>query len=146
MAPVKEAPMTYVMPIYGAASWISLALTYKSRGWVLPVSSFGAIWAVFNTIVRRGNFDAGCVTMGLVSGASLVELAQGKPSTGTTAVQVVACVLAALNHYLVFAIWPKVERKALKGGKSLLWLKVFRGFLISQTAFWFVGCVAIFRN
>jgi len=78
---MSEPILTYLMPVYATASWVALAKSHADGAWMIPVSGFGAAWALYNTVTRKV-LDAGFITMGVVAIFAALEARQGGPSTG----------------------------------------------------------------
>ena len=77
--------------------------------------------------------------MGIVSVCASVERFGGGASDKLAKVQTLGCVLAALNFALPLMFWKGLKKRFSKGGKSMLWLKVFPLFCASSVAFWAAG-------
>ena len=153
-APKSEPTLTYLMPVYAAASWYGLvrssrggggAITYDG-GHLLPTSAFGVAWAAHNWR-RRGFVDLGFFTMGLVlAGSAWERHRRDRGEDGgaaAVAAETLGCSLASANFALVLAGWRRVAKAARRGGKSELWLRTFGGYCAVMAAFW---AVAAFRN
>jgi len=120
----------YVMVLYAAASWAGILL-YDVQC-LLSVSSFGAIWALINTIKNK-QLDAGWISMGLVALASSMGISS---SVGMYYLQIAGCLLAAFNFVIPFLVWPKFEKLVKNNIRSTRWLNVFKFYLLVMVFFW----------
>jgi len=130
----SEPLLTYLMPAYAIASWISLLiLKDHGRETLFCSASFGALWAVRNMYQSR-KLDLGAVSMGIVAVASAFE-----ESVSMCRIATLGCCLAAANFSLPLFLWKNFIRAARKK-RSPFWIKTFRVYLISMTLFW--SCAA----
>lgn len=134
---------TYLMPIYAGASWIGILTIKEPLTTLLPVSIFGALWALRNTVVG-GQFDLGVVTMGLVAITIATDVGFGG-IRGAKYALLVESLFVALNYILPFLIWEQLE-KSLAKSKSMLWFKVFKVYLSVKAAFWVYAAYKIYTR
>mmetsp|Transcript_58558 Transcript_58558/g.117602 ORF Transcript_58558/g.117602 Transcript_58558/m.117602 type:complete len:152 (-) Transcript_58558:264-719(-) len=134
---MAEPLLTYLMPLYAASSWAGLVNYHRDGAWMLPVSGFGAAWAIFNTL-KNGRLDAGFVTMGTVAVFAVLEARQGEPSSGVCLGQTVGCALAAANYSVPIAAWKMLSRKLVKR-KSPFFMKTYWIYLVTNILFWLVA-------
>lgn len=132
------------MPIYAGVSWIGILTVKDPQTTLLPVSAFGALWALRNTIYG-GNFDLGVVTMGLVAVTIAADMGLGGGIKGVKYALLVESLLVAFNYVIPFAIWEQLE-KSLAKSKSMLWFKVFKVYLSVNAAFWLYAAYKVYTK
>eukprot|EP00804_Cyclotella_cryptica_P004360 CCRYP_006787-RA/>CCRYP_006787-RA protein AED:0.06 eAED:0.06 QI:138/1/1/1/0/1/2/273/160 len=137
---MQEPILTYLMPLYAIASWYGLYTRGQTGKHLLPIATFGWLWAAFN-IARTQRLDLGIVTFGLVILASLWERRVGFTG-GVKLALTVSCVAVAANFALPVVFWNSISR-ALAGSKSQLWLKIFWWYCATMVVFW---VCAAYRN
>ena len=137
---MQEPIVTFLMPVYAAASWLGLYLCGSTGKHLLPIASFGWLWALFN-IVRTRRLDLGIVTFALVMISSIWERQSGFHK-GVKIASNISCLLVAANFSLVVIFWNSMV-KELARSKSQLWLSIFWWYCAIMTVFWV--CAAI-RN
>jgi hypothetical protein len=131
---VRDPIGTYIMPLYATASWIGV-LYYGDEGkYLLPVSTFGALWALFNCMKNK-RVDAGFISMGIVAAASGTKLILGEDSKTIRNIQTVGCLLAAANFALPLLMLPKLKRMFRKT-RSAFSTNIFITYLVVMVAFW----------
>lgn len=130
---MQEPILTFLMPIYAITSWIGLYRHGNTGTHLLPIASFGWIWAVFN-IIRTRRLDLGVVTFALVILSSLWERHSGFHK-GVKIALSISCVMVAANFSLVVIVWNSMV-KELARSKSQLWLSVFYWYCATMVAFW----------
>ncbi len=141
--PRGEPWLTFLMPLYSAVSWILLVAMAKNGHWMLPVSAFGAFWALRNIMVT-GAFDLGVVTMGFTAALDFWTRTEGSTEM-LNITKVVGCCLVAGNFAIPVVFWHNLRRRFK--AKSQLWQTVFKNCCIASSVFWLVGafCTYCFR-
>jgi hypothetical protein len=135
---MQEPILTFLMPIYAIASWIGLYLHGSTGKHLLPIASFGWLWAVFN-IMRTRRLDLGVVTFGLVIFSSLWERHSGLHKGVKTALTL-SCMTVSANFSLVVIFWSTMV-KELARSKSQFWLTTFWWYCATMMVFWLFAAV-----
>lgn len=135
---MQEPILTFLMPVYAIASWVGLYLHGSTGVHLLPVASFGWIWAIFN-IIRTRRLDLGVVTFALVIMSSVWERRSGFHK-GVKIALSISCMMVAANFSLVVVFWNSMV-KELARSKSQLWLSIFYWYCASMTVFWICAAV-----
>lgn len=115
--PSVTPALAYLMPVYAVVSWCLLLSSSDRLSWAVPVSAFGAAWAVKNTI-QRGRLDAGWISMGLVTLFSALKLDTQLPL-------MLSCLLTSANFAFPIIKWKSLTRTFDKGNLSSLWRTLF---------------------
>lgn len=131
---MSEPLLTYLMPAYAAAAWISIILDYDNDGrYLLPTSVFGVSWAIYNTC-RLKIFDAGSLCMGIIAIPAGLEMVYGN-STRLRNIETFGCAFASFNFSLPLLLWSQVSR-ACRRTRTIFWLSVFQKYCFVMTIFY----------
>jgi len=138
---MSEPFLTNVMPLYASASWIAILLSDKLDHVIFSSATFGAIWALYNTIVVSGSLDLGLVTMGFVAVTVAFDLFVLKKASKQRVIKytvVVGSLLVSVNFCIPFLIWSQLKEifRSEPLNKSPFWFRVFPVYLATMAIFW----------
>ena len=132
-----EPSLTHVMFLYPAAAWSLMIARRKEGDWVLPVSLFGCLLAVYKVVKERRTRspDLGVFAFALTLVVSIAERLRRHSSD---ALPPITLILVALSYALPLVYWSRLLRVFPKK-RSAFWRSTFHTYCSVSTAFWLVG-------